>query len=60
MLEFFAGKGNLSLTMVLAGHSVCYFELNYDATKADRMDYGSNCMDMNSPSGFALFGFNDL
>ena len=58
MLEFFAGKGNLSLTMVLAGHSVCSFDLNYDAAKGDRIDYRSNCMDMNSPSGFALFGSN--
>ena len=57
MLEFFAGKGNLSRAMRMAGMSVASFDILYDASNPARSDpYMSNVMDMCSASGFALFG----
>ena len=57
MLEFFAGKANLSRAMRMAGMAVASFDILYDASDRDRGEpYMSNAMDMCSASGFALVG----
>ena len=57
MIEFFAGKGHLSSCMRASGYSTASFDILY--TDGRKAEHGSNFMDINSPSGFAYFGFTD-
>ena len=56
MLEFFAGRGNLSRCMRASGKKTCSFDVLYDASKEGRSksSYKTNAMDILSASGFAL------
>ncbi|CAL1145636.1 unnamed protein product [Cladocopium goreaui] len=53
-LEFFAGRGNLSRCMRLSGRKTCSFDILYKSGKGRSRPYGSNAMDINSTSGYAL------
>lgn len=50
MVEFFAGKGNLSLAMRASGFRVASLDLLYPVANSE--SHGSNCMDILSCSGF--------
>ena len=50
MVEFFAGKGNLSLAMRASGFRVASLDLLYPVANSE--SHGSNCMDILSASGF--------
>lgn len=55
MLEFFAGCASLSMCMREAGIRTGSLDLKYVPRNGKFKDkHGSNPMDMNSPSGFAL------
>ena len=61
MIEFFAGRGNLSRCMRVSGRRTCSFDILYDATRPGRSKpYKSNAMDINSASGFALIVCKDV
>ena len=59
MLEFYAGRANLSRCMAASGIRTAAFDLLFGdkAKKRGRnkpYDYGSNSMDVNDTSGFAF------
>lgn len=58
VLEFFAGRGNLTRCMRASGRSTASFDILYgdrfNSKKSRQKPYGSNCMDVNSASGFAF------
>ena len=51
MIEFFAGRGNLSRCMKLAGIPTASLDILYSGSRRER-SHKSNAMDINSPSGF--------
>ena len=53
MLEFFAGKANVSKCMKISGRAVASFDINYDGWGHRDRKYASNVMDILSPSGFS-------
>ena len=55
LYEFFAGKANLSKCSRASGLRTASFDILFDPSQPH---HGSNCMDINSGSGFALFGLN--
>ena len=52
MVEFFAGRGNLTKCMKLSGIPTAALDIKY----APENNRKSNAMDLNSVSGFAPFG----
>ena len=56
LFEFFAGNGNLSRCSRATGLKTASFDILY--TGAQKASHGSNCMDINSPSGFAPLVWN--
>lgn len=57
-LEFFAGRGNLTRCLKLSGLRTGSFDVKYKSSRKKRSKpYRSNCMDINSVSGFAHIGF---
>lgn len=56
MLEFFAGKANLSKCMKATGFKTASFDILYEEGR--KPEHNSNFMDINSPSGFAYFDSN--
>ena len=55
MIEFFAGKAQLSTCMKAAGYRTASFDILFEDGRLD--SHNSNFMDINSPSGFAYFVF---
>ena len=51
MLEFFAGKGNLSKCMKSSGYTTASFDILYSGGRQEY--HNTNFMDINSSSGFA-------
>lgn len=56
MVEFYAGAGNLSRYCRLCGLRTASLDILYGVGSG--RTYGSNCMDILSPSGFAFLGNN--
>lgn len=59
MVEYFAGHGNLSKAMKLAGLRTASLDIEYRGWEKGK-SYKSNAMDFTSASGFASFGCVDL
>ena len=51
MLEYFAGRGNLTRCMRLAGFKTASYDLNYKGSRKPRV-YKSNPMDITTAAGF--------
>ena len=56
MLEFFAGKANLSRCMKVSGLRTASFDILYEEGR--KLEHNTNFMDINSPSGFAQIDSN--
>lgn len=56
MLEFFAGRANLSRCMRASGYTTVSLDILYD--EGAKESHNTNFMDINSPSGLACFVFS--